>query len=129
MIPIESMLSKRFARPTSSPDLRSRTRLLSAQSWPRSIIRSLFRSNFRSSPLKNSTLCWPLSMEESFSIICSVNSASTSIEQGSIPLNSFVPWNVYTVLTLFTGISNQKTSFLTIPDISLYATLDSAKWT
>ena len=129
MIPIESMLSRRSARPTLSPDLRLRTRLLSAQSWPRSIIRSLFPSNFRSNPRKSSTSCWPSSMVENFFIICSASSASMSIEQGSIPLNFFAPWNVYTVSTLSTGISSQKIFSSTILDISLYAISDSVRWT
>ena len=129
MIPIESMLSKRSARPTLSPDPRLRTRLLSGQSWPRLTIRSLFPSSFHSSPLKSSTLCWPSSMVVSFSITCSASSASMSIEQGSIPLNSFAPWNVYTVSTLSTGILNQKIFSSTILDTSLYAISDYARWT
>lgn len=59
MIRIESMLSKRSARPTSSLDLRLHTRLLSAQSWPKSITRSLFPSSFHFNPLKSFTLYWP----------------------------------------------------------------------
>ena len=129
MIPIESTLSRRSARPTSSPDLRSRTHLLSAQCWPRSIIRSLSPSSFRFNPLKSSTLCWPSSMVESFFITCSASSASMSTEQGFIPLNFFAPWSVYTVSTLSTGISNQRIFSLIILDILRYAILDSARWT
>ena len=129
MIPIESMRSKQSARPTSSPGLRLRTRLLSAQSWPRSIIRSLFPSSSLSNPPKSSTLCWPSSTVESFFITCSASSASMSIEQGSIRLNSFAPWNVCTASTLSTGILNQRIFFSTILDTSLYAISGSVKWT
>lgn len=51
---IESTLSRPFARRTSFPDPRSRTLLLSDQYLPRSTILSLSRSNFHSSPPKNS---------------------------------------------------------------------------
>ena len=129
MIPIEYMLSKRSARLTSSPDLRLPTRLLSAQSWPRSTIHSLFPSSFHSNPPKNSILSWPSSMEESCFITYSASSVSMSIEQGFIPLNSFALWNVYTDSMLSTGISNQKTFSSTILGISLYAISGCVKWT
>ena len=129
MTPIESMLSKRSARPTSSLDLRLRIRLLSAQSWPKSITRSLFPSSFHFNPLKSFTLYWLSLMVESCFITCSASSASMLIERGSTQLNSFAPWNVYTVSTLSTGTSNQKTFYSTILDTSLYATSGFARWT
>lgn len=129
MIPIESMLSKRSARPTSSLDQRLHIRLLSAQSWPKSITRSLFPSSFHFNPLKSFTLYWPSSMVENCFITCSASSASMSIERDSIQLNFFAPWNVYTVSTLSTGISNQKTFYSTILDTSLYVTSGFARWT